>query len=58
MALKYIGGGAWLPGIPARDLTDEEVKQFPAAKDSPIYEQGSKSKPLPQGEVLPESDEE
>ncbi len=23
--LKYIGDGAWLPGIPARDLSDQEV---------------------------------
>ena len=25
-------GTAWLPGIPARDLTDEEVKQFGGEK--------------------------
>jgi hypothetical protein len=25
---KYIGKGDWAPGIPARDLTDEEVKIF------------------------------
>ena len=25
--LKYNGKG-WLPGIPARDLTDEEVKEY------------------------------
>ncbi len=25
--LKYIGDG-WLDGVPARDLSDEEVKQF------------------------------
>lgn len=28
IALKYIGKGACLPPIPARDLTAEEVKQF------------------------------
>jgi hypothetical protein len=30
MALKYTGGGygGWLPEIPARDLNDDEVKQF------------------------------
>ena len=26
--LKYIGRGSSLPGIPARDLTDDEVKRF------------------------------
>jgi hypothetical protein len=26
MKLKYIGGGAWLPLVPARDLTEEEAK--------------------------------
>lgn len=26
--LKYVGDGSWLPGVPARDLTDEEVKEF------------------------------
>lgn len=25
--LKYIGNGDFAPGIPARDLTDEEVKE-------------------------------
>ena len=28
MALKYVGKGAWIPGIPSRDLNDDEVKQF------------------------------
>ena len=27
-----------VPGIPARDLTDEEAKQYPEVKDSPYYE--------------------
>jgi len=26
--MKYIGNGNWLPGIPARDLTEQEVKRF------------------------------
>lgn len=26
--LIYVGEGNFLPGIPARDLTDEEVKQY------------------------------
>jgi len=28
MAMKYIAGSGSLPGIPARDLTDEEVQNF------------------------------
>ena len=28
MALKYIGNGDFLPGIPARDLTDAEAKLY------------------------------
>jgi len=28
MAMKYIIGSGSLPGIPARDLTDEEVLKF------------------------------
>jgi hypothetical protein len=27
MGLRYVGHGNWLDGIPARDLTDEEVAQ-------------------------------
>lgn len=26
--MKYIGNGNFLPNVPARDLTEEEVKQF------------------------------
>lgn len=26
--LKYIGNGDFIPGIPARDLSDAEVKEF------------------------------
>lgn len=26
--LKYISDGAWLPGVPARDLSAEEAKQY------------------------------
>jgi hypothetical protein len=28
MTLKYIGGGAWCPPYPARDLTDAEVNRY------------------------------
>ena len=30
--LVYVGKGHWLPGIPARDLTSEEVEQHGKAK--------------------------
>ncbi len=26
--LKYVGNGAFIPGIPARDLTEEEAAHF------------------------------
>lgn len=26
--MKYIGNGEWLPGIPRRDLTADEVKEL------------------------------
>jgi len=31
MTLKYVGQGAYIYGIPARDLTDEEAAQYEAA---------------------------
>lgn len=33
---KYIGDGKWLPGIPARDLTDVEAEQH-GVKESALY---------------------
>lgn len=30
--MKYIGNGRWKPGIPARDLTPDEVSQFGEVK--------------------------
>jgi predicted flap endonuclease-1-like 5' DNA nuclease len=26
--LKYVGDGAWIPGVPARDLTAEEAQRY------------------------------
>lgn len=31
MGMKYIGDGAFVPNIPARNLSDDEVKEFGAA---------------------------
>jgi hypothetical protein len=28
MKMKYVGKGAWMIGVPARDLNAEEVKKF------------------------------
>lgn len=32
MSLIYIGNGAFVPGVPARDLTADEVKQYGGEK--------------------------
>ena len=34
-AMIYIGGGDWLPGVPARNLTAEEAELHRDALDSP-----------------------
>lgn len=47
MGLKYVGTDPntdWLPGVPARDLSDAEVKQYPQASESPLYVKTTKSK--------------
>ena len=36
---KYIGPG-WLPGVPARDLTDDEMKQY-KVEASGLYERAT-----------------
>lgn len=28
LRFKYVGDGSYLPGIPARDLTDEDLKEL------------------------------
>ncbi|MFZ2738431.1 MAG: hypothetical protein WAY02_09390 [Burkholderiaceae bacterium] len=41
MGLRYIGTDRatdWIPGVPARDLSDEEVALYPAAAESVLYE--------------------
>ena len=45
--LKYIGQGTSLPGIPARDLTDAEAKQYNEQflVKSGLYEQRRKARP-------------
>lgn len=42
--MKYVGKGAWLPGIPARDLSDDEAQRFGEKRllDSGLYEKERK----------------
>lgn len=51
MGLNYVGGG-FLPGVPARDLTDEEVEEHGGERallKSGLYEKESK-KPGPKAD--------
>jgi hypothetical protein len=54
MAWKYVGDGdEFIPGIPARDLSDAEVKDLGVSEDveaSPLYEKSnSRSKKTDEG---------
>lgn len=46
MALKYTGDPRtdWLPGVPARDLTDDEAKRWPQAAAAAFYTDTTKKK--------------
>lgn len=55
MGLKYLGKNAsqeFLPGVPARDLTDKEMKEFPDAAKSPLYRK-VQARPAAKKEVKP-----
>ena len=47
---KYIANeiegkhGHYIPGVPARDLTDEEMEQHPEAEKSGLYKKVAKPK--------------
>jgi len=58
--LRYIGGGAWLPGIPASDHAEPDDKRAAELIASGLYERADKktAKPLAQAEVLTEPDKE
>jgi hypothetical protein len=44
--LRWIGGaGQFVPGIPARDLTEEEVERYPQARQSSLYEDDEAQQP-------------
>lgn len=50
--LKYIGDGSWLPGVPARDLTEDEIKQFGASTEA-LIKSGLYVKDQPHPQPLP-----
>lgn len=60
MTYRYMGGG-YIPGVPTRDLTDEEAAEYRVTAN-PLYERITRKRsypdPLPQGEVLPEPEED
>jgi len=51
-------GKGFLVGVPARDLTDEEMKQFPGAKESGLYVHIRDKKPKQEKPVIIEDDNE
>jgi hypothetical protein len=56
--LKYIGNGAALIAVPARDLTEEEVKKFDvdALLKSGLYEKEKENKPAPKAKAQKEGE--
>jgi hypothetical protein len=52
MGWKYIGEGAYLPGVPARDISDEEAKERgleETLKASTIYRRVPDRRDKPEG---------
>jgi hypothetical protein len=47
MAWKYVGDGAFIPGVPAKDLSDKDVRDLnieEAVRASDLYKQEKKVK--------------
>jgi len=47
MAWKYVGDGAFIPGVPAKDLSEKEVKELNIQEDveaSDLYKKESAKK--------------
>lgn len=47
--LRYVGEDRWIPGIPARDLTAEEVDELGGEKElvkSGLYEKAGQTKAM------------
>lgn len=51
--MRYIGEGSWIPGVPARDLSADEVRMFDKDKllRSGLYEEWIKPKPKPKAKA-------
>lgn len=52
MAWKYVGEGAFLPGVPARDISDEEARERgieATLKASSIYRRVSEKRDAREG---------
>jgi hypothetical protein len=52
MAWKYVGDGAFIPGVPAKDLSDQEVKELgiqEAVEASDLYKKESGRVKKPSG---------
>lgn len=59
ITLKYVGNGKFLPGVPARDLSDNEVEEFGGEKrllESGLYIRTKKPQPQANKMALPESE--
>ncbi|MGV1048233.1 MAG: hypothetical protein ACOYD4_06890 [Solirubrobacterales bacterium] len=63
MALKYIGGGTYFPGVPARDLDDKEEAEYgeriaeqQAVAGRVLYEVVKKEGGKPQGKPQEDKD--
>ena len=52
----YIGGGNWIPGVPARDLTNAEAKEY-GVEDSDLYEKAAGSPGPVDGGQGPDDDD-
>jgi len=48
IALKYIGDGTFLVGVPARDLTPDEIKLFYIYSEQQLLDSGLYTKPKAQ----------
>lgn len=53
MKVKYVGKGAWLVGVPARDLNASEVKKYGVSKliESGLYAEIKRKPKADQPEV-------
>lgn len=50
--LTYVGKGTWLPGVPARDLTNDEVKEH--GGEAALIATGLYALPIAEAEAIAE----